>query len=296
MEHFFIDISFFDKDPIYKLEKQRFGKGLSYTVKDNGYVANVYVLELGKVLHSQAFPLQGVTETLNGSKFIPIYVDAYKEGRAYFNSEFAVSVDTLYRNPEDYLKNLHHCYYHAEPLKGQHGWRYYKSSYPFMIHEKAIREYGFYAGVIYEVEELKKRHPQLFSDFRNLCGLHKIEVAQFSQYEAEKEKRSKPTISAYAIMHVYLSMYDGQPVTQQNKKELASKYGYNSGEQLRNDFTKYQNEDTRLGINTGNRRSADTHLKRFEDILPLLQSQNTMAFDKASQDYLTLKEKYSKYY
>ncbi|MFN9938043.1 MAG: hypothetical protein ACK56I_01085, partial [bacterium] len=147
-------------------------------------------------------------------------------------------------------------------MKGRHGWKYYKNNYPIIIHEEAVREYGFYAGVLFEVDELKKRHPYLFRDFRNLCGLHEIEVEHSSQSEAKGNKGSKPTLTAYAIMHVYLSMYDGQPVTQQNKKELASKYGYNSGEQLRNDFTKYQNEDTRLGINTGNKRSADTHLKR----------------------------------
>lgn len=110
------------------------------------------------------------------------------------------------------------------------------------------------------------------------------------------EQTNRPTIKAYAIMHVYLAMFNGQPVTQQNKNILAKEYCYKSGDQLRNDFTLYQYEDKRLELNTGNKRSANTHLKRFEDILPLLKSQNTQAYEKANKDYLELKNKYNKYY
>jgi hypothetical protein len=83
----------------------------------------------------------------------------------------------------------------------------------------------------------------------------------------EDADQSKPTLTAYAIMHVYLSMFNGQGVTQQNKNALATKYGYTSGDRLRNDFTKYQNEGKRLDLSTTNKKSADTHLERFKKIL-----------------------------
>lgn len=111
-----------------------------------------------------------------------------------------------------------------------------------------------------------------------------------SKQPETEDDQMKLTITAYALMHVYLAMYGGQAVTQQNKNQLARKYGYNSGDQLRNDFTLYQNEDKRMDISTTNKRSANTHLKRLEDILPLLQKENTDAFDKAHADYLELKK------
>jgi hypothetical protein len=114
--------------------------------------------------------------------------------------------------------------------------------------------------------------------------------------EHKQTEESKPTITAYALMHVYLTMYGGQAVTQQNKKDLVKKYGYSSGEQLRNDFTYYQNEDKRLELNSTNKRSANTHLERYRNILPLLETQNLEAFEAATKDFDKLEKEYNKYY
>ncbi len=107
---------------------------------------------------------------------------------------------------------------------------------------------------------------------------------------------TKPTITAYAIVHVYLAMFGGQAVTQQNKNELVKRYGYSSGEQLRNDFTCYQNEDKRRELNTTNKRSANTHLELYNKILPLLEKQNKQAFEEANKDFEHLQNEYKKYY
>lgn len=119
---------------------------------------------------------------------------------------------------------------------------------------------------------------------------------QKSVLPENKTKEPKISIPTYALMHVYLAMFQGQAVTQQNKTELAIKYGYTSGEQLRNDFTFYQNEDKRMDINLKNKRSAQTHLNRFELILPLLKKQNLLAFQKAKEDFEVLKKEYNKHY
>lgn len=116
------------------------------------------------------------------------------------------------------------------------------------------------------------------------------------QPKSNAKQEAKPTITAYAIMHVYLAMYGGQAITQQNKNELAKTYGYNSGEQLRNDYTLHQNEDKRLDLHTTNKRSANTHLKRFKDILPLLEGVNKQAFNKANEDFQSLQKTYNKHY
>ncbi len=112
----------------------------------------------------------------------------------------------------------------------------------------------------------------------------------------QSQSDERLTIAAYALMHVYLSQFGGQPVTQQNKNELVTQYGYASGEQLRNNFTFYQNEDKRLELNTSNKRSADTHLQRYSSILPLLEQQNIEAFKAATKDLELLQNKYKKYH
>jgi hypothetical protein len=117
-----------------------------------------------------------------------------------------------------------------------------------------------------------------------------------NQNNENPKKETKLSIPTYALLHVYLVMFNGQPVTQQNKNELAKTYGYSSGDRLRNDFTKYQNEDKRLDLKTDNKRAADAHIKRFKDILPLLANFNPKAFEKAKDDLGKLEETYKKYY
>ena len=97
---------------------------------------------------------------------------------------------------------------------------------------------------------------------------------------------NKITIAAYGIMHVYIKQFEvnGQPVTEQNKTYLATKYGFNaatSGKQLKDEFDKFNNE---------NLATAKTHIKRLESILPLLQNEYPKAFEAAKKDF----DKYKK--
>lgn len=104
------------------------------------------------------------------------------------------------------------------------------------------------------------------------------------------------TIKTYALMHVYLAKFGGQAITQQNKFELAKKYGYTSGEQLRNDYIHFQNDNNRIDLNTNNKRSANAHIERFEKILPLLKMANQSAYDSVQKDLEKIKKKYDQHF
>lgn len=106
----------------------------------------------------------------------------------------------------------------------------------------------------------------------------------------------KITVTANAIRHVYLSMFGGKPVTEQNKTLLAKNYGYKSGTQLRNQFVKYKNDDNRLKINTSNKRAANDHIDRFKAILPLLEKENYEAYQRAKKDLQDLETVYYKHH
>lgn len=135
-----------------------------------------------------------------------------------------------------------------------------------------------------------------YHDYLSLIALLDETKANANGFFESEKISEKLSISTYSLKHVYLAMFNGQAVTQQNKKELALKYGYNSGDQLRNDFTKYQDESKRLDLNSSNKKSANTHLKRFRDILPLLEKENSAAFERVKRDLLTLESIYNKYY
>jgi len=144
----------------------------------------------------------------------------------------------------------------------------------------------------------------------NISSFHANELIKFYNWLKENSNDTKqvkdelvsnnpamrPTITAYAIMHVYLSLFGGKAVTQQNKNELAKSYGYQSGNQLRNDFTFYIAEAKRMDLHTTNKRSANTHLERFRWILPMLREQNSKAFEKASAELRILEHEYRKHY
>ena len=131
----------------------------------------------------------------------------------------------------------------------------------------------------------------------NISGIAGFgDIQAIVKTEPEKIDETRPSIAAYAIMHVYLEMFGGKAVSQQNKKSLVEAYGYKSGQQLRNEFTLYQDEEKRLDLHPTNKKSANTHLQRFEKILPLLKIENEKAFQKAKTDYETLKKKYKTYY
>lgn len=97
-------------------------------------------------------------------------------------------------------------------------------------------------------------------------------------------------------MHVYLATFGGQSVTQQNKNKLAEKYGFRSGDKLRNEFTRFKNGDNRINISTTNKRAANEHLQRFKNILPLLENENSLAYEQAKIDLESLEDIYNKHY
>jgi len=130
--------------------------------------------------------------------------------------------------------------------------------------------------------------------FMNLF-IHIEQVYKF--YEFLIELRNSPnsisvnsekkiTIAAYGIMHVYIKKFEdnGQGVTENNKVELASKYGFTSptsGKQLKDEFDKFNNDAE---------ASPKQHLSRLESILQLLKTEYPKAFMAANTDYVKLQK------
>lgn len=166
--HYFIDETAFQKKENLR---DKFGKTYNISVTDKGTEAKVFVFELGEFLISENFPLLWTDKTINGKTYIPVYVENYIKGQEYFQKTFFVTSDTLFKNPDPFIKNLHYCFYHAEPIKKKYGWEHYEESYPIIISENAVAEYGFYAGILFEFKEFKDKYSTLFKDFEKNCPL-----------------------------------------------------------------------------------------------------------------------------
>jgi hypothetical protein len=160
MKIYSIDLEFFKNDPTYYFEKERFGKSFFYNVSYKGYEAKVYVFELYKILSNESFPLFKKNETLNGLSLIPIYIEGFKKGKEFFKSNYKVSTEILFPNMNEYVKTLQTCYCHKEQGQGKRGWCWYRWNYPIIFNDEKIKEYGYFAGIISEIDELKEHYHQ----------------------------------------------------------------------------------------------------------------------------------------
>jgi hypothetical protein len=106
----------------------------------------------------------------------------------------------------------------------------------------------------------------------------------------------KLTVNEVALLHYYLGQCGGKKISKQNQETIAKEYGFKSGDNLKNIYSTYKREDTRLNFKGENKTSADMHMKRFYSILPILEITNIEAFKLAGIEYEILKKKYSRFH
>lgn len=117
-------------------------------------------------------------------------------------------------------------------------------------------------------------------------------TGQSNSYEfSNKNEKLEITIAAYGIMHVYIKFkeFNGQGVTEQNKKELAAKYGYTSptsGKQLKDEYDNFNNDKL---------ATPREHLKRLKSILPILEHKHPTAFEAVKRDIDEVTKKIRKF-
>ena len=237
MKIYNIDLEFFKNDPTYYFEKERFGKSFFYNVSYKGYEAKVCVFELYKILSNESFPLFGENEILNGLSLIPIYIEGFKKGKEFFKSNYTVSTEILFQNINEYIKTLQTCYCHKEQGQGKRGWCWYRWNYPIIFNDEKIKEYGYFAGIISEIDELKEHYHQ----FKVIGQCEHNLIPQQTE-----TKTDKLTVKQIALIHVYEEIQ----ITRENAGEIADKQGYtakNSGEGLFQDYTYFCSTANRKG-------------------------------------------------
>ncbi len=175
----------------YKSFKSEIQNNGCFKLKIDRDTVKIYTPELMVILLSKELPALNmetqIETTINGWEYLNTYIEAYKEGEQYFETEFKVSTNTLYgANAEQYVRDIHLNYFHIQHTRANEGWGYVKKSYPSILTHTAVREFGYYSGIVNKVEEQVKKYPQLFATF-DKCE-HNIPPQQFeTKTEQETE-------------------------------------------------------------------------------------------------------------
>jgi hypothetical protein len=104
--------------------------------------------------------------TIDCWEYLQTYIEAYKEGEQYFESEFRVSPSTLYgANAEQYVRDIHFNFFHVNLKEGNKGWGYVKKAYPITLTHETIKKFGYYSSIVSKIEEQVKKHRKLFATF-----------------------------------------------------------------------------------------------------------------------------------
>lgn len=287
---YWIDTSFLKNDPIFGKDDHLINKNGTLHFSSKGYRAKCYLWQLFRILSNDKLPLLRSEKTFNATLFIKDYVEGFKQGQEYFEKSIAVSNDTLYRHSDAYIKDLHNWYYHKEPIEGKFGWDYYLNNYPIIIDKKIIERWGFYSGVLYSVELLKRKHLELFKDFDFQCGF----TDNVLKVEGGK-KVEKPTVFAYALMHIFLSKYDKtREISKTNASKWGTKYGV-SPNTLRQAFMDSFEKSSRKPRSESS-RAVRPFIRNFESAVRLIETENSpQALVDAANELQLLKIKYESF-
>jgi hypothetical protein len=192
----FLLINFFEQQATQKyngIQREIDIKGYINLNTDTGSV-KVFSRQLAEILISNSLPAQNLdtkTETtINGIEYQNSFVEGYKEGEQYFETEWKVSSNTLYggAGAEQYVRDIHINFFHIQHSNNSiniQGWGGVKKGYPAILTHKVVKEFGYYSGIVNKVEEQVKKHPRQFATF-DKCE-HNLPTQQ-TETKAEQEK------------------------------------------------------------------------------------------------------------
>ena len=259
-----------------------------WEIEDRGYLlinantdtVKIYTPELYFIFTSKDLPARNMdtqTETtINGHDYLKTYIEAYKEGEQYFETEF---LSTSYgANPELYVQDIHLHYFHTQHEGLYEGWRFVRKNYPVILTHKIIKEWGYYSGIVNKVDEKVKKHPRLFATF-DKCK-HNLPPQPIPELK----------IDQIALKYAY----EGLQITRENGNGIAKKYGHNSGEKLFQRFTYFSSSANRKGKpNLCTPKKLDNKIKLIESIIELLPTDKQ---ERAKDEVSILKKIYEAEY
>jgi len=198
------DTRFLLSDFLEQQASQKYN-GIQREIDIKGYInlntdigsVKVYRRELAEILISNSLPALNIETqietTINGLEYLNSFVEGYKEGEQYFEAEWKVSSNTLYggAGAEHYVRDIHLNFFqvqHSINSINIQGWGGVKKSYPTILTHRAVKDYGFYSGIVNKVEEQVNKYRNLFISFEK--DEHNLPTRQ-TETESEQETQTE---------------------------------------------------------------------------------------------------------
>lgn len=237
------------------------------TLTYNGIISRIYTPELATLLCGENITLgvQGTGETVKLNRleqdfFSKVYAKAYQEGRDKFKKEFPLTDEISYgTHTEEFAKRLHRYYYHAECLGASGGWSRLKHSYPRIITAQAINDFGLYAGMICEAEEIIIDLNLMDRGFAK-CSQQNHNNTQPERESTAQTQPNKPTLAQTALICIYTD----RPLNGNNADSIAAEYGYKCGEKLFRHYGDYKTSSARTA--SGRTEMGKSNKQKGKDI------------------------------
>jgi len=174
----------------------------------------IYNPQLAVILTSNELPVKDLdaqTETtIDSWEYLKTFVAAYKEGEQYFETTFKVSPEIIFgADAKNYVNEIHMNFFHLQHRMNE-GWVYVKKAEPLILTHKAVKEYGYYSGLVNKVEQLIIEHPRLFAAFE------KCEHNMQPQQVETKTDKLKTMLSE----HGFFELTKVKQLSEQNKQSL----------------------------------------------------------------------------
>lgn len=174
----------------------------------------IYNPQLAVILNSNELPakdLDNQTETtIDSWEYLKTFVAAYKEGEQYFETTFKVSPEIKFgAGAKNYVNEIHMNFFHLQHRMNE-GWVYVKKAEPLILTHNAVKEYGYYSGLVNKVEQLIIEYPRLFAAFE------KCEHNMQPQQVETKTDKLKTVLSE----HGFFELAKVKQLSEQNKQSL----------------------------------------------------------------------------
>jgi len=237
---YFIDLDLFNKAPYSNLLKtyNAMFPNTKHCFKIND---SVYIYNKGiKILLTQQIRaynrITEKDENININPILSCYIEGFKEGEIYFDQNYGITPDTMYRNQQVFERELHDLYFHSIINGFEGGWKKYITFFSYVITNSEIYKYGYYAGIVHRLETLKVKYAVLFRNF-DKCILPNGQPKAFPHQHAETKMEEqtvelKPILKPEAVQVVFDILKDFFSTEQQTEFKQVIETGNKASNKL----------------------------------------------------------------
>jgi hypothetical protein len=253
-----------DNTELYKFFKKNIERSGYYRVKvKENPIAKIYTTELAMVLGGNEI------DGINTFSYLESYSIAFSKGVEYFKENHLPTTKILYGEyAKLYVKDVHNNYFHNNHGNGFVGWNKVKSMYPCNLYINNIEDYGFYSGIVSEVDIVIEKYFELFKELDKGCDCEGFIQSQQTENKKESEKIKAP------VLALFCKLINAIGIEQKDEIESVEKYCKRVCERYNLVYT----DRVRQNFN-GNETKVNLKLLT-QNVLPLLDAETKSKIQK----------------